>query len=193
MSEPPLRWATFLWLLAFWLASSLLPAFAEGEIPSHTSQESIKRGLLIRKIYPLPGFFDWNGHQVSFKECWVESPSPTGMHELLCFRFLIDESPTKEFSLQRNNNRSMDFKEEGSRKSTLIIGHSVFFPLRNFAKIGKGLGEIVHYAELKDRDVRTVALRLYTTNHETDIPEKTDTVLNFVVSDKNVRGRRASE
>jgi hypothetical protein len=180
-------------LVAVYAALTILPCFAEGEIPSHTSVESIKRGLLIRKLYPLPSVFDWSGHQVSFKECWVETHSPTGMYDLLCFRFLIDDSPTKEFSVQRNNNRSMDFREEGSRKKTLIIGHSVFFPLRNFAKIGKGLGEIVHYAELKDSNVWAVALMLYTINHDTDNTERTDTVLNFAIAEKKTAGKTAPE
>jgi hypothetical protein len=157
----------------------MLPCFAEGEVPSHSSEEATKRELLIKKVFPLPEVFDWNGHEVVFKESWLEKPASQGHHNLLCFRFAIDQSLTKEFSIQKKTNRSMEFREEGTKGETLLIGTSVFFPLRNFAKIGKGLGEIVHYVEIKNPRTKKVALRLCTTNHDTDTVEKTDTVLRF--------------
>ncbi len=174
-----LRSSTLLLLLAFGLATSLLPCFAEGEIPSHSSEESVKRELLIKKVFPLPEVFDWNGHEVSFKESWLEKPAEGGHYNLLCFRLSVDQSLTKEFSIQKKSNRSMEFREEGTKGETLLIGTSVFYPLRNFAKIGKGLGEIVHYVEVKNPRAKKVMLRLYTNNHDTDTLEKTETVLRF--------------
>lgn len=165
--------------LAISLAMTALPCFAEGEVPSHSSEESIKRELLIKKVFPLPEVFDWNGHEVVFKESWLEKPTSGGHYNLLCFRLSIDQSLTKEFSIQKKTNRSMEFREEGTKGETLLIGTSVFYPLRNFAKIGKGLGEIVHYVEVKNPRAKKVALRLCTNNHNTDTVEKTETVLRF--------------
>ncbi|MCC7531639.1 MAG: hypothetical protein IT342_24255 [Candidatus Melainabacteria bacterium] len=169
------------WLLplAISLAMTALPCFAEGEIPSHSSEESNKRELLIKRVFPLPEVFDWNGHEVAFKESWLERPASAGHYNLLCFRLSVDQSLTKEFSIQKKSNRSMEFREEGTKGETLLIGTSVFYPLRNFAKIGKGLGEIVHYVEIKNPNAKKVALRVYTNNHDNDTLEKTETVLRF--------------
>ncbi len=73
----------------------------------------------------------------------------------------------------------MEFREEGTKGDTLLIGTSVFYPLRNFAKLGKGLGEIVHYVEMKNPFARRLVLRVCTTNHDTDLVDRTDTLLKF--------------
>ena len=173
-----LRSKTWLLLLTCLCVLPPVSVLAEGEDPSHSSKESAKRELLIKKVYPMPDVFDWNNHEVSFQESWMER-NPNDRHNLLCFRLLVDNSPTKELALQKNANRSMEFREEGSRGDVFVISRSVFYPLRNIKRIGRGSGEIVHYAEIKDSRVRKVALRIYTNDHNTDTHEKTSVVLNF--------------
>lgn len=174
-----LLYAPVLSLLVFSIMAIVPPCFAEGELPSHSSEESIKRELLIKKVFPMPGVFEWNGHEVTFKESWVEKPAPGGHYNLLCFRLSVDNSLTKEYAIQRKTNRSMEFRETGTKGQTLLIGSSVFYPLRNFAKFGKGLGETVHHVEMKNPFAKKIALRVCTYNHDTDSLEKTDTVLTF--------------
>jgi len=156
------------------------PAFAEGEDPSHSIKESIKRGLLIKKVIPMPDVFDWNKHEVSFKEAWLER-NPSGHHNLLCFRLTVDNSATEELALQSKTSRSMEFREEGAKRKTFIIGTTVFYPLRSLKHVGRGrgLGEVVHYVEIKDSATKKVSLRIHTMNHETDLSKPTDVVLTF--------------
>lgn len=170
--------STFSAVVAIFFFSA--PAIAEGEDPSHSIKESTKRGVLIKKILPMPDVFTWNNHEVRFKESWMEK-NPNGHHNLLCFQLIVDNSATEEMALQGKTNRSMEFREEGKRGKTLIIGTTVFFPLRSFKRIGRGrgLGEVVHYVEIKDPRTRKVSLRVHTMDHETDISKPTDTVLTF--------------
>jgi len=164
-------------LLAFFFAMTVLPSLAEGELPSRSSEEAVKRGLLIKKVFPMPEVFDWNDHEVRIKESWYER-NPGGRFNLLCFKLLIDESPTLELATQRREFRSMEFREDGG-KETALIGTSVSYPLRNLTKFKRGLGELVHYVEIKNPAAKKVVIRLYTLNHTTDQPERTKAVLTF--------------
>lgn len=165
------------------LAASLViacPAWAEGEDPSHSVKESTKRGLLLKKVIPMPDVFEWNNHEVRFKESWLEK-NPNGHHNLLCFQLIVDNSATEELALQGKSNRSMEFREEGKKRKTLIIGTTVFYPWRSLRRVGRGrgLGEVIHYVEIKDPRTRRVSFRVHTMNHDTDVATPTETVLTF--------------
>ena len=155
-------------------------AFAEGEDPSHSTKKSNKRGLLIKRVFPMPDVFNWNNHEVRFKESWMER-NPNGHHDLLCFQLIVDNSSTEELALQGKTNRSMEFHEVGKKGKTLIIGSTVFYPFRSFKRIGRGrgLGEIVHYVEIKDPRTSKVSFRIHTMNHDTDVSQPTNIVLTF--------------
>lgn len=171
------------WLLLIFCLSMLLPlpASAEGELPSRSAEESAKRGLLIKKLFPMPDVFDWENHEVSFKECWYEKPAIGGRHNLLCFRFRVDQSTTQELEIQKTADRSMEFREEGSKGKILLSGTQINYPLRNFKlkQIRKGMGEIMHWIEIKDPETMRLALRVYTMNHRTDLIGKSKVVLTF--------------
>lgn len=166
-----------IFMMAFFPAAS----FAEGELPSRTSEEAAKRGLLIRKLFPMPDVFDWENHEVSFKECWYEKPAPGGYHNLLCFRLVVDQSTTQELEIQKSSDRSMEFREEGSKGKILLTGTHINYPLRNFKikQIRKGIGEIMHWIEIKEPDTKQLKLRIYTMNHKTDLTNRSDVVLTF--------------
>lgn len=156
-------------------------AFAEGENPSHSSAESIKRKLFIKKVFPMPAVFEWNKHEVTFKECWVERPAPGGNHNLLCFRLLLNQSSTEEMEVQKRSNRSIELREVGSKAKTLLSGTHVNYPWRNFKlkKIRNGIGELMHWIEIKEPETKRVSMQIYTMNHDTDRSEKTDVILTF--------------
>jgi len=174
----PGNWCWNLVLLIFILP---LPVSAEGELPSRSSEEAAKRGVLIKKLFPMPDVFDWHGHEVSFKECWYERPAAGGRHNLICFRLRVDQSTTQELEIQKTTDRSLEFREEGSKGRTLLSGVHVNYPLRNFKlkQIRKGMGEIMHWIEVKEPDTKRVAMRVYTMNHRTDLIDKSNTVLTF--------------
>jgi len=157
-----------------------VPALAEGENPSHSTKESAKRGLLIKKVFPMPDVFNWNNHEVAFKESWMEK-NPSGHYNLLCFQLIVNNSATEELALQSKTNKSMEFREEGNKGKTLIIGTTVFYPFRSFKRIGRGrgLGEVIHYVEIKDPRTRKVSFRIHTMDHETDTSKPTDLVIVF--------------
>ncbi|HNB23484.1 MAG TPA: hypothetical protein PKZ32_13770 [Candidatus Melainabacteria bacterium] len=177
------RRQTGLSLLLAVCLTMLLPerALSEGELPSRSSLEASKRGILIRKLYPMPDVFDWNNHEVSFKECWYEKPAAGGRHNLLCFRLLVDGSTTQELEIQKTSDRSIEFREDGSKGKTLLSGTQINYPLRNFKlkQIRKGMGEIMHWIEIKDPDTKRVNLRIYTMNHTTDLIDRSNVVLTF--------------
>lgn len=129
----------------------------------------------------MPDVFDWENHEVSFKECWYEKPAPGGYHNLLCFRLVVDQSTTQELEIQKSSDRSMEFREEGSKGKILLTGTHINYPLRNFKikQIRKGMGEIMHWIEIKEPDTKQLKLRIYTMNHKTDLTNRSDVVLTF--------------
>jgi|GEM_PF-5980513 len=171
----------YLTVLTCLTSLAVVPSMAEGELPSLSSEESVKRGVFIKKLFPMPDVFDWENHEVSFKECWYEKPAVGGRHNLLCFRFRVDQSTTQELEIQKTADRSMEFREEGSKGKILLSGTQINYPLRNFKlkQIRKGLGEIMHWIEIKDPQTERVALRVYTMNHRTDLIGKSKVVLTF--------------
>ncbi|HIA53129.1 MAG TPA: hypothetical protein EYN91_13750 [Candidatus Melainabacteria bacterium] len=75
----------------------------------------------------------------------------------------------------------MEFREEGSKGKILLSGTQINYPLRNFKlkQIRKGMGEIMHWIEIKDPETMRLALRVYTMNHRTDLTGKSNVVLTF--------------
>lgn len=137
--------------------------------------------MFIKKIFPVPDVFDWNKHEITFKECWYERPASGARHNLLCFRLIVDQSSTEELEIQKRNNRSIELHEVGNLGRTLLSGVHINYPLRNFKinRIRRGMGELMHWIEIKEPETKRISMRVYTMNHDTDQTEKTDVVLTF--------------
>lgn len=164
-------------------ATNVSSAWAVDESQSRSIKESTKREIFIEEITPHPRKFQWNDHEVRIGECWMERNILSGKHCFVCFRLFVDEKLTEELAIQKNTNRSIEFREEGSAGKILVVSSTVFYPMRNYlAKLRKGTGEIIHHFELPIPLPKRAALRLYTANHDTDVPEKTDVVIRFNLS-----------
>ncbi len=175
-----MRSSNLLLLLFLSLAVVVSPCLAESEAQSRSIKESTKRGIFLQEVIPRPRSFEWSGHSVSVGECWLERNTEMQKAPFLCFRLSIDQSLTEELAIQKNKFRSIEFREEGSVNKTEVISSTVFYPMRNYlSRLRKGTGEIVHFAELPTPVPKRIAIRLYTNNHETDVHEKSETVLRF--------------
>ncbi len=165
--------------LAILLAITASASFA-GEEQSRSIKESTKREIFIKEVVARPQKFEWEGHAVKLGECWLERNVPSGKLPFICFRLEIDQSFTEELAIQKNKNRSIEFREEGRVGKTLVIASTVIYPIRNYlSRLRKGTGEIVHFIELPIPLPKRVAIRLCTHNHETDTVEPTNVVLRF--------------
>lgn len=154
-------------MLLFALLLVCSPSFASARSSTEISssiQQSCRKGVFLHSVNVHPSTFDWNGHDVAIRECWLERNS-TQEHPLLVLSFTIDGKEWKEHYIADKEWKFIELKHtnESSLGSMRFIN---CFRLSRIWKaiwpLGGAYGNYIHYLAFKSPPPPTLTLTVGT-------------------------------
>lgn len=169
------------------------PVSAMGPDLSASVAESKKLGYYRSSVAVEPKSFDWNGHSVSVRECWLEQP---GKFDHMILTLNVDGKPHNEHFIANKEQRFLKLeKMESGNDSVSEISFINYLPPSRFVKalplFGGAYGNYIHYVAFKGSVPKELKLRVGTSAYEKGDGRKlkskttwTDTMLKFQIGDE---------